>query len=235
MDSKKIKFLGVCITSCVALTAAIVAFSQNNGIRGLPAGASNNKSFVFDSSVGATYFNSNWNKEKTISTGVSSNIHAGVNIKNGYTSDIRFGGSEYFLEKQEYAMACDYNFLVGANNITSFSLQFRMVNYFYGIEPSSIRYNVYVYFYDEDYNISTALSEITAGNDNYVDPIYSSGNIGSTGVEKNTYYTVSWTKPNEATYTARHMRLYFSLAYGSETKDTYANVQFKSLTINWEC
>lgn len=216
----------------LAITGAIAVSSSNRTIHNLSVAATNNKSFTFNETVGTTYFNSNWSSEKTISTGISSNIKAGVNIKNGYTSDVNFGGSGYFLEKQTYATEHDFNFLVGANNITSFEISFRMVNYSSVFTPSNIKYNVYVYFYDANYNISTALSQISAGNDNYVDPIYSSENLGSTGVEKNTVYTVSWTKPNEASYVARHMRLYFSI---EGNKNTYANLQFTSLTVNWEC
>ena len=229
--------LWVCLLTTLAITGAIVVSSSNRTIQSLSVAASNNKSFTFDQTVGDTYFKSNYSSEKTISTGISSDIKAGVSVRKGAnkTSDLRFGGEGYFLEKYSWAMQCDFNFLIGVNNITSFSLSFRMVDYSYVLDPTRIDYNAYLYLYDSNYNVGTALSEIAKDNYNYVTPIYSSDNLGSSDeeVEKNKDFTVSWVKPSEASYTGRFMRLYFSLS-GAD-KDTYAYLRITSITVNWEC
>lgn len=246
MKIKELVLASIAVTTFAAVTIAITQTGKESISFNRVAAAQQN--FTFNSQTGSTYWSSNNSGMKTITRSENpyNNILAGQ-ITHGYVFRTYYGNSGAFL-RMEYAISNEtytyrvgdkdyprkttYQFVVGVNNLQSFSMLFRSrYSDVYVNQPEKFNYTITATFYGETFDLDWYLKYENSSK-RIADPIEFHGD----SIVHNQQYEVAWTKTNEQ-YVVRNIVFFVEITSlnNSVSPDTYFDWYFESLTLNWSC
>lgn len=207
---KKNIILSAVIGLTVGSTLAVV-FASTRSVSPIALTKAAEKTFTFDVSVGAAQFETNSNLvEKSVVTGVSSNLETTVSLKNSGTEETKvFGDKGYFVRNGATARY-KFSINIGVNNPTSVSVTYGLVK-----------------------TTSTTTTEVRGfigayAGDTLLDETASSGDAAI-----NSDYTLTWTKKGSQETPADNIEIEVQALDGSVFWGE--PLYIKSITLNWSC
>ena len=211
----KKKFIAIASLSTILVGSVLAtgfAFGFSGSYEPLKA---TEKEFTFNESVAASQFTGSSSDvyEKSVVTGVSSNLETSVSLQEGSTERVKAfgdGNDGYFVANGGSVSAPTFYVTIGVNNPTSVSVTFRLIKTA-STTTTEVRCEIAAY------NGNTWLDELASSGDSAI----------------NDDYTVTWTKKGSQETPANIIKIEVSaingFVYWGEP------LYIKAIALNWSC